>query len=371
MNKIKEKLRKAGCQDIFRDLSDYKNEFARYDTAASILLYQSRKENKKPVVSFVIPAYNRAEGLIEALDSIENNAPQWPYEIIIADGSGNMDRQKNKCLLEVEKRNYKNLSYYVNEKNMGMAGNWNRCIQLANGKYAAMLHDDDLLTPEYFKELPKLVRAADKHAGREGWAAIKIKFCTFSDSRMLPERHCRLRGGLKKANKLLTLVSGIGPTNTPSCGMLFRKDALIDAGGFYEKLYPSLDHVLGYQLQKKGYCVFSSEDELGLYRIADNVSLRKETILETNRCDTVFREYVYSENFLFKIWGALFRQAQYSYRIDIMMARAREFQCADAGISQLDFCKAYKGRNFCYFLYKMIRRLVIDISSLCTYRSTD
>lgn len=368
MDKIKSKLQETGCEEIFYDLSVYKNEFSRYDTAASVLLYKNQKNGKKPVVSFVIPAYKRVDGLIEALDSIDRNAPKWPYEIVVVDDAGNIDEVKNTSLLEVKKKDYQNILYYANEKNIGMAGNWNRCVQLSSGKYIAMLHDDDLLTPEYFKELPKLVRAADKHAAKGGWAAIKIKFCSFSDIRKLPERRCIMRGGLKKANRLMTLTSGIGPTNTPSCGMLFRKDALADAGGFYEKLYPSLDHVLGYQLQKKGYCIYSSEDELGLYRVADNVSLRKETILETNRCDTIFREYVYLENFLFKIWGAVFRQAQYSYRIDIMMARAREFHCLDAGFGELDFCKSYKRKNIRYFLYKVIRKFVIDCSSVRTYK---
>lgn len=199
------------------------------------------------------------------------------------------------------------------------------------------------------------------------WGAIKITFCSFQDSGKLPERNCRLRGGLKKANKLMTLASGIGPTNTPSCGMLFQRKALMDIGGFHGQVYPSLDHVLGYQLQRKGYRVFISEDELGLYRVADNVSLKKETITGTNFWDTFFREYVYAENFAFQVWGALFRQAQYSYRIDIMMARAEEFRCKDIGIAQLDFAKSYKGKNLCYVLYKIMRRMVFIGSSFITY----
>ena len=34
------------------------------------------------------------------------------------------------------------MKYYKNEKNIGMYGNWNRCIELSNGEYLTILNDD-------------------------------------------------------------------------------------------------------------------------------------------------------------------------------------------------------------------------------------
>ena len=42
---------------------------------------------------------------------------------------------------------------YVNKENIGMIGNWNRGFELANTKYVAMLHDDDMLADIYLEEI--------------------------------------------------------------------------------------------------------------------------------------------------------------------------------------------------------------------------
>ena len=48
---------------------------------------------------------------------------------------------------------YTKLLRYKNEKNLGIYGNWNRCLQLARGKWYTMLHDDDLLSNNFLKEM--------------------------------------------------------------------------------------------------------------------------------------------------------------------------------------------------------------------------
>lgn len=165
MHRIKEIFKGEQYQQIWESLSGYEDRYGEYDAIPPKLAYKSEKQYQKPVVSFLVPTCSRAEDLTEALGSIESNAPRWPYEIIVVDNSGQLDAHGNPSLRQVGKKNYQNLFYYINEKNIGMAGNWNRCIQLARGKYVAMLHDDDLLTPEYFAQLPKLVKTANKHAG--------------------------------------------------------------------------------------------------------------------------------------------------------------------------------------------------------------
>ena len=46
---------------------------------------------------------------------------------------------------------YKNVLYYKNASNLGMGGNWNRCIELANADWVVLLHDDDMLCENYLK----------------------------------------------------------------------------------------------------------------------------------------------------------------------------------------------------------------------------
>ena len=41
------------------------------------------------------------------------------------------------------------LRYYKNVQNIGLFGNWNRCFQLACGKWVVLLHDDDLIFDDF------------------------------------------------------------------------------------------------------------------------------------------------------------------------------------------------------------------------------
>jgi len=52
------------------------------------------------------------------------------------------------------------LRYVRNETNLGMVGNWNRCVELATHDYLAILHDDDLWEPDYVRQA---VDVLDRH----------------------------------------------------------------------------------------------------------------------------------------------------------------------------------------------------------------
>ena len=48
-----------------------------------------------------------------------------------------------------------NVYFYKNKENVGQIGNWNRLIELANGKYILMSHDDDWVNKKILKEAEK------------------------------------------------------------------------------------------------------------------------------------------------------------------------------------------------------------------------
>ena len=111
---------------------ELKNNFGKYKNVKSRLIIGER-QRIDPEFSILIPTYNRLELLEEAIDSaINQSISNSKFEIIIVDNNPepnieieNMIRAK-KC---------KNLSYFKNETNIGMVGNWNRCIELASGKW--------------------------------------------------------------------------------------------------------------------------------------------------------------------------------------------------------------------------------------------
>jgi GT2 family glycosyltransferase len=65
---------------------------------------------------------------------------QIPFEIVVVDNSEQINMKFVEWLKEKE---YTKVCYYKNSQNLGMFGNWNRCITLSQGEWVLILNDDD------------------------------------------------------------------------------------------------------------------------------------------------------------------------------------------------------------------------------------
>lgn len=94
----------------------------------------------KPTISICIPTFNRADYLEQTLQSITNQTIK-PFEVIIVDNASTDNTPQIAA-------QYKKLgfTYMRNPKNLGMVGNYNRCLALAEGNYLSFLHSDDLIS---------------------------------------------------------------------------------------------------------------------------------------------------------------------------------------------------------------------------------
>lgn len=97
-----------------------------------------------------IPTYHRADLLQDALESALSQNTHIRFEIIVVDNDceNNSDTVK---LMEKYTEKYSFISYYQNSRNLGMAANWNRCIELSYRPWTLLLHDDDMLDPDYLE----------------------------------------------------------------------------------------------------------------------------------------------------------------------------------------------------------------------------
>lgn len=96
-----------------------------------------------PLISVVIPTYNHADYLTKTLNSVLAQTYQ-PLEIIVAN-DGSTDQTEHIGRL------YRQLSpsiQWITHANRGPAFTRNRAIQMASGKYIALLDSDDLMHPE-------------------------------------------------------------------------------------------------------------------------------------------------------------------------------------------------------------------------------
>lgn len=98
---------------------------------------------EQPLVSVCIPAYNNADTIIETIQSVLAQTYRQ-LELIVVD-----DRSSDNTWQIVQQFRQETgderLLVYQNDKNLGMAGNWNRCMELCRGDYIKLLCADDLI----------------------------------------------------------------------------------------------------------------------------------------------------------------------------------------------------------------------------------
>ena len=92
---------------------------------------------KKPLVSVIMPVYNGAKYIKQAVDSVYNQ--DVPLELIVID-DGSVDGTKEVLESYRERPDFR---YLFNKKNMGAAGSRNRGVKEASGEYVAFLDADD------------------------------------------------------------------------------------------------------------------------------------------------------------------------------------------------------------------------------------
>ena len=100
-----------------------------------------------PKVSVLIPTYNSAPFLDDAIESVLNQT-FTDFELLIVDNCSTDNSMEVISKYLSDNR----VKYYVNEKNLGSNGNFNRCFSLAKGDYIKCLCSDDKLHPELLEK---------------------------------------------------------------------------------------------------------------------------------------------------------------------------------------------------------------------------
>ena len=99
-----------------------------------------------PIISIVIPCYNRGERLSIMLADVIEGIPKDVIEIILSDESSK--ESSSSSLLEFSRKFPETAVYRKNESRLGYAGNLIQAIHLSHGEYLFVLMDEDSLVPE-------------------------------------------------------------------------------------------------------------------------------------------------------------------------------------------------------------------------------
>lgn len=103
-----------------------------------------------PNLSVCIPTYNAAEYLRQAVESVLMQSYQ-NFEIVIVD---NCSTDHTVTLVEgLIKKSSRSIRFYKNDRNIGLVGNLNRCLDYAQGTYIKFLMADDMLLPGCLEQM--------------------------------------------------------------------------------------------------------------------------------------------------------------------------------------------------------------------------
>jgi glycosyltransferase involved in cell wall biosynthesis len=202
------------------------------------------------LVSIIVPCYNQAQYLDEALQSVLNQTYQYWECIIINDGSSDKTEEVSKRWVEKDSR-----FVYLKKENAGLCSARNFGISNANSEYILPLDADDKIAANYV--------ALALQAFQED-SSLKVVYC-------MAEKFGGASGIWKlKPFSLLNLCSN----NMIFCTAVFKKQDWELVGGYDEKmLYGWEDWELWIAILKNGGGVICL-DEVGFYyRVKSNSML--------------------------------------------------------------------------------------------------
>lgn len=143
----------------------------------------------KSVATICIPVYNGENTLKQALDSI-CSARNCHFNVLVVDNAST-DNTVHICREYAHK--YSSIfSYYKNKENLGFAGNYRRCIELAKTDYIFFMGADDFL---FIRGVEELIIYLDKNKDID---LVCSDLVQFYDSPMRPTRKEICFSGKKK-----------------------------------------------------------------------------------------------------------------------------------------------------------------------------
>lgn len=204
-----------------------------------------------PVVSIIMPAYNTAGYIKEALDSALAQTFK-DYEIIVIN-DGSPDTEELERVLEPYQSR---ITYLKLEKNLGSSAARNMGLACARGRFIALLDSDDLWEPEYLEVNVGML---------ERDSAIDVVFpnaMLFGDTPDAGKNYIelfRIEGEITFARLVSQQCYVWG-------GVTARREALLNAGMFDESLVSGEDFELWLRILQRGGRIHYHRRVLAHYR---------------------------------------------------------------------------------------------------------
>lgn len=240
-----------------------------------------------PKISVCIPAYNFAEFLPQAIESVLQQAFA-DYELLIIDDCSTDGTAAAVNRYAARDRRIRSI---VNPRNLGLVGNWNRCLWEAKGEYIKFVFADDFLTST--EALGKLLAAF----ASGGSIALVGSSRNFVDGNgvfiqnVCPFRRDAILSGKEAITRCLAAQKNLIGEPT---AVMFRKE--LATRGFDAKYSQIVDEEMWFHLLEQGDFAHIKEP-LCAFRIHASQQSARNTNSKS-AIDDIFRlnaEYLYKD----------------------------------------------------------------------------
>ena len=110
----------------------------------------------RPLISILVPLYNTPQNFLSAMMGSVKDQTYKNWQLCLADGSDDQHSYVKEYCLKMAETDER-ISYKKLEKNEGISGNTNKCLEMAKGEYIALFDHDDILHPSVLYEYVKAI----------------------------------------------------------------------------------------------------------------------------------------------------------------------------------------------------------------------
>lgn len=190
-------------------------------------------QREEPLVSVLIPCYNHEKFVKDCLNSIL--AQDYPrYEVILCDDASKDDsvRMVKEAKPLFDEREIR-FVFLKHKENQGFTKTLNCTLREAKGKYVKVISSDDMMKPDYMREMVKLLEENE---------SLKFAFCNCTrvreQAKYPVEKEFRMQDLLDKIPDCSNNVAErIYMDNfIPAPSLLFRREILEEVGGYDENI---------------------------------------------------------------------------------------------------------------------------------------
>lgn len=185
---------------------------------------------RSPVVTVAIPTYRGARHLGEAIESVLRQSFA-DFELLVID-----DNSPDETAAVVSQFADPRLVYLRNARNLGPQGNWNRCLEVARGRYFKLLPHDDVLHPAC---LERQVGVLDADSDQRIALAFSARDVLGPDGRTLTRRgYPGGREGVIPGSKVMRDCVRRGTNLVGEPGAVMFRKSLADRVGQFDATNP-------------------------------------------------------------------------------------------------------------------------------------